>query len=87
MTTEKWAYDAEETSEGVAHSVYDEQGQRLTEPYISESGARLIAAAPELLAALEAVTVIAEWDCINPNMAAATRYARSVIALATQVQS
>lgn len=49
----RWEFESGETSSGMMFSVYDECGRRLTEPYISESVARLIAAAPDLLAALE----------------------------------
>lgn len=50
----KWEYVEEQLSEGIAYSVYDEGGDKLTMPYIGEKAARLIAAAPELLVALKA---------------------------------
>lgn len=49
----QWDFESDETSSGAMFAVYDEYGHRLTEPYISEKSARLIAAAPDLLAALE----------------------------------
>lgn len=50
-----WYFEEEETSSDLLFSVYDNDGTRITESYISEASARLIAAAPELLEALEAL--------------------------------
>ena len=49
----QWSFESDETSSGQAFTVYDKSGHRVTDPHIGERQARLIAAAPDLLAALE----------------------------------
>jgi hypothetical protein len=46
-----WEYEVTELSEGFAATVYDDNG-RMVADHLSEEHARLIAAAPELLALL-----------------------------------
>lgn len=48
-----WSFESDETSDGQMFTVYDEHGQRLTDPYISEAHARRISALPALVEALE----------------------------------
>lgn len=48
-----WDFEADEASSGKMFTVYDQHGIRLTDPYVGEREARLIAAAPEMFAALE----------------------------------
>ena len=48
-----WEYNEEELSTGMSFDVYNENGKRITEAYVTQKEARLIAAAPELLEALE----------------------------------
>lgn len=50
-----WEYIEDETSSGYMFSVYNEHGKRITESYISEEEAKLIAAAPGLITALQQV--------------------------------
>ncbi|GGE36141.1 hypothetical protein GCM10007276_12020 [Agaricicola taiwanensis] len=57
--TPVWTFEDETTSSGPMFSVYDENDSRLTDPYVREDQARLIAAAPRMLKALkEAVEII-----------------------------
>ena len=47
-----WTFEVHQLSEGFSGVVYDAAGQRIAD-HLDEATARLIAAAPELLAALE----------------------------------
>lgn len=52
---DKWTFEEEETSSGQMFSVYNQDGTRITEPYLSASSCRLISAAPQLLASCQAM--------------------------------
>ena len=74
-----WQFEADETSSGAMFGVYNEDGTRITEPYIGERSARLIAAAPELLeVAQRCLAMVSEgagppnWDWIREVIAKAT---------------
>lgn len=75
-----WGFESDETSSGPMFSVYDNRGRRLTEPYIEEEVARLIAAAPELLAVMKSALRILERDFPNGQLVID---ARAAIAAAT----
>lgn len=79
-TAPQWTFEAEETSDGMAFSVYDEGGHRLTEPGIGEVQARLMAASPEMLSVLQ------DWLLVGNDMAqrrAIRERARAAISKAT----
>lgn len=64
-----WGFESDETSSGPMFSVYNNRGRRLTEPYIEEEVARLIAAAPELLAACRAAEEwLSGWGSADPYL-------------------
>lgn len=48
-----WSYEVHELSEGYSAIVYDARGQRVGTDHLSEADAALIAAAPDLLAAIK----------------------------------
>jgi hypothetical protein len=74
-TPEPWTYEVHELSEGMSAIVYDAKGKALAD-HLSEDEARLIAAAPELLAALKRIGV-------EGNGSHWGRIARDAIAKAT----
>lgn len=51
MTQTHWTHEVHQLSEGYSAIVYDEHGQSIAD-HLSEKRARLIAAAPDMLAAL-----------------------------------
>lgn len=57
-----WTFEAEESSSGTMFSVYDESDRRLTEAFISEKDALLIAAAPAMKAELKAILSWARFE-------------------------
>lgn len=59
FTAGPWSYEVHELSEGYSAIVYDERGHAIAD-HLTEDRARLIAAAPELLAALQ--WALAELD-------------------------
>jgi hypothetical protein len=65
FTPGPWKFESDETSSGQIFTVYDERGVRISDAYIDENPARLIAAAPDLLAALIAAdqTLTGEDAC------------------------
>ena len=70
----RWELEVETTSDGQMFSVYDADGTRLTDPYISAGEAMLIAAAPELLLVAQKCLEIVEtgslpnWDWIRATI-------------------
>lgn len=51
-----WSYEVHELSEGYSGIVYDASGHRVGTDHLSEEDAAVIAAAPDLLEALKAMT-------------------------------
>lgn len=59
-----WEHEVHELSEGFSAIVYGSNGQRIGTDHLSEANARLIAAAPDLLAALR--DMVGQHD-LNPE--------------------
>lgn len=76
-----WDLESDETSSGMMFTVYDKHGSRLTDPYIAEDAARLIAAAPDLLAALDGLMSVLLSTDVDARIAA-HKAARAALHLA-----
>lgn len=75
----QWSYETHELSEGYSSIVYDERGQKIAD-HLTEDRAALIAAAPDLLAALELlIHVVKDTPNISLDAANAVLAARLAI--------
>lgn len=74
-----WTCEVHELSEGFSAIVYDEHGQMLAD-HLDEDRALLIAAAPDMLAALEAITQVRVQG--HDNIWAGTSRCREIAATA-----
>lgn len=85
----QWSYETHELSEGYSSIVYDERGQKIAD-HLTEDRAALIAAAPDLLAALEQIadahvpdqpasSGLNEADYVREHVARLRRIARAAL--------
>lgn len=65
-----WTYEVHELSEGYSAIVYDEHGQMIAD-HLTEDRARLIVAAPELVAALDYIQMHSNEKAIREKAASA----------------